>query len=145
MRSSPLLLTALSLLPHTLASTTAFPTLSLHSILYSTYWAFTPPSHLALNTGRINFTMTNSAVDDDIFCAGVNSNSWAVFYPSTVYECDVPDKKREEEVKRDVGMAGPYTPYCWINSASFTLDTTTYEIKNLSVAMSWTCEGYALL
>jgi hypothetical protein len=155
MRLPCLLLTILPLIPYTYADGAAAFTLSLTNVLYSTYWAFTSPSHLAVNTGSVNFTIANSAIDNGIPCYGVNSNSWAVFYPSTVYQCDVPDAGSKGVGKREAKRNGENTvrgenlveqdPYCWANSASFTLDTTTFSARNLSVSMSWTCEKYVLL
>jgi hypothetical protein len=138
MRLPSLLLTVPPLTLAADSSAAATPSFSLSNILFSTYWAFTSPSHLALNTGTIDFTITNSALDDNITCSGVNSNSWAVFYPSTVYPCVIPEE--DEGKKKEVG--GQYDPYCWATGASFTLDTTTFETRNLSVEMSWTCAKF---
>ena len=153
MRSPSLLLTILPLLPFTLADGAAASPLSLVKIFYSTYWVYSTPAHLAVSSGSINFTITNSAVDYDNPCYGVNRNSWAVFDPNTVYQCEVPEaggkgagRKKVKRTVKDAGKRdklGEDDPYCWTNSASFTLDTTTPDVKNLSVAMSWTCEKYA--
>jgi hypothetical protein len=138
MRSPSVLLASLSFALAIDSAVAAVPSLSLSNILFSTYWAFTTPSHLALNKGTIDFTITNSAVDDNIVCSGVNSNSWAVFYPTTVYHCTYPDG--DEGKEKEVGVM--YDPYCWTDSASFTLDTTTQGTRNLSVEMTWTCAEY---
>ena len=115
-------------LPLSLAGNTA-PTLDLTNIVFSSYYTFLSPSALGPKAGYIDFDVTNSALNDSIACSGVNSNPWAFFYESNVYDCVATE-----------GGDGHDESLCWTDSASFSLDTTELGVMNLTFDMSWTCE-----
>ncbi|RAR09330.1 hypothetical protein DDE82_001842 [Stemphylium lycopersici] len=119
-------------LPFSLAGNTA-PTLDITNIVFSSYYTFRSPSATGPKAGYIDFDVTNSAVNDSITCSGVNSNPWAVFYESDVYDCVI----TESGDGHDESM-------CWTDSASFSLDTAELGVTNLTFDMSWTCEGVGI-
>ncbi|KAF7674800.1 hypothetical protein GT037_007560 [Alternaria burnsii] len=95
------------------------------------------PSAQGPRQGLLEFTLINSAVEVAIACSAKNSNSFAIFNPSTSYECDF--APTGGEVRDD--------DWCWADSATLNFDTTVPKVYNLTVKMSWSCENegvYAL-
>ncbi|CAG5164218.1 uncharacterized protein ALTATR162_LOCUS6623 [Alternaria atra] len=131
MHSTSLILTISPLLSLSMAAGADFPSLSIEDIKLSSYYLMVSPSAQGSRQGLIDFTMTNSVVEVSIICSGKNSNAFAEFNPSVTYECDFTPAGAEEGRNED---------WCWTNNATFNFDTTTQDVYNLTVQMSWTCE-----
>ncbi|KAG9194374.1 hypothetical protein G6011_04409 [Alternaria panax] len=126
-----ILLTTVPQISLSTATGADFPSLSIENIRFSSYYLMVSPSAQGPRQGLIDFTIINSAVEVAITCSAKNSNSFAIFNPSTTYECDFAPAGGEE---------GGDDDWCWSNSATFNFDTTKQDVYNLTVQMSWTCE-----
>ncbi|KAF1936035.1 hypothetical protein EJ02DRAFT_314500, partial [Clathrospora elynae] len=116
----------------TVSSGSTTPGLELSDITYSSYYTFVSPSASGPKAGTISFTVANNRTDDPIECKGVNSNPFANFYGSTVYDCITSGKEEEKANAEDCHV-------CWTDSMSFSFDTTVAGTRNLTVNMIWTC------
>lgn len=70
---------------------------TVHDLTYHASYIFSTPSH-QIPSGRVNFTLSNPALDYNAYCEARSSRLTNFFYGDLVYDCTLPSSSEEGDM-----------------------------------------------